>query len=86
MSTISTPPTLDLNDLVDFPLPGMNIPGSLAFSPDGRILTYLFSPDGGLVRQLFAFDLETGQERRLITPPAASGDEETLSLEEKLRR
>ncbi len=86
MHTISSPPTLELNDLVHFPLPGMNIPGSLVFSPDGRSLTYLFSPDGGLVRQLFAFDLETSQERRLITPPAASGDEENLSLEEKLRR
>lgn len=86
MDTISSSPMLELNDLVHFPLPGMNIPGSLAFSPDGRSLTYLFSPDGGLVRQLFAVDLATGEARRLITPPAASGDEDTLSLEETLRR
>ena len=75
-----------LNDIVQFPLPGQNLPGSLTFSPDGRFLTYLFSPDGNLVRQLYAFDLESRSQRLLIAPPSGSDDEETLSLEEKLRR
>ena len=75
-----------LNDIVQFPLPGQNIPGLLTFSPDGRFLTYLFSPDGNLVRQLYAFDLESRSQRLLIAPPGGSDDEETLSLEEKLRR
>ncbi len=75
-----------LNDIVQFPLPGQNVPGSLTFSPDGRFLTYLFSPDGNLVRQLVAFDLESGSQRLLLAPPAGSGDEDSLSLEEKLRR
>ena len=77
---------IDLNDLVQFPLPGMNIPGSLTFSPDGRFLTYLFNPDGGLVRQLYAFDMESGRERLLIAPSADSGSEHNLSLAEQLRR
>ncbi|WP_420628067.1 DPP IV N-terminal domain-containing protein [Candidatus Leptofilum sp.] len=79
-------PNIELNDIVQFPLPGMNMPGSLKFAPDGRSLTYLFSPEGGLVRQLYAYDLESGTSRLLIAPSAESGSEENLSLEEKLRR
>lgn len=77
---------IELNDVVQFPLPGLNFPGSLTFSPDGRFLAYLFSMDGGLVRQLYGFDLQSGSERLLIAPPSDSGSEENLSLEEKLRR
>lgn len=79
-------PNIELNDIVQFPLPGQNIPGSLTFSPDGRFLAYLFSPGGNLVRHLYRFDLESGQPRLLIAPPAGSSDEEALSLEEQLRR
>ncbi len=86
MTSSSRQRKIDLNDLVQFPLPGMNIPGSLTFAPDGRFLTYLFNPDGGLVRQLYAFDLESGGERLLIAPSANSGSEDSLSLEEQLRR
>lgn len=77
---------IKLEDIVRFPLPGMNIPGSLAFSPDGRFLTYLFSPDGSLVRQLMGFDLESGETQLLITPPEESENEAALSLAETLRR
>ncbi len=84
--SFDTQPQIALNDIVQFPLPGQNVPGSMTFSPDGRFLTYLFSPDGNLVRQLYAFDLESGSQRLLIAPPTGSDDEENLSLEEKLRR
>ncbi len=77
---------IELSDIVQFPPPGQNVPGSLTFSPDGRSLIYLYSPDSGLVRQLYAYDLESGEQRLLIAPPASSGNEENLSLEEKLRR
>ncbi|MCB8946428.1 MAG: DPP IV N-terminal domain-containing protein [Ardenticatenaceae bacterium] len=77
---------LELTDVVQFPLPGLNIPGSLTFSPDGRFLTYLFSPDGGLVRQLYGYDFAAGTAQLLIAPGERSGSEENLSLEEKLRR
>ncbi|WP_420644361.1 S9 family peptidase [Candidatus Leptofilum sp.] len=84
--SLSPNPNIELNDLVQFPLPGMNVPGALRFSPDGRFLTYLFSPDGGMVRQLYRYDLADGTSRLLIAPTAQSGSEENLSLEEKLRR
>ncbi|MCA9901237.1 MAG: S9 family peptidase [Ardenticatenaceae bacterium] len=83
---VSSQSTIDLKDIVQFPLPGMNIPGALTFSPDGRFLTYLFSPDGGLVRQLYGYDFSEGTARLLIAPNAQSGSEENLSLAEKLRR
>lgn len=84
--SFASQPRIELKDVVQFPLPGQNVPGSVMFSPDGRFLTYLFSPEGNLIRQLYAFDLESGSQRLLIAPPTGSDDEETLSLEEKLRR
>ena len=63
-------PQIALNDIVQFPLPGQNVPGSVTFSPNGRYLLYLFSPDGDLVRHLYRFDLENGEQRLLIAPPA----------------
>jgi dipeptidyl-peptidase-4 len=76
---------MKLEDVVRFPLPGLNIPGGMRFSPDGRFLTYLFADDG-LVRQLHGIELETGVEQLLVAPRAGDADEESLSLEEKLRR
>ncbi|VAW34793.1 Dipeptidyl peptidase IV [hydrothermal vent metagenome] len=76
---------MELEDVVQFPLPGLNIPGGMTFAPDGRFLTYLFA-DGGMVRQLYAIDLETGTDRLFVSLGAAAVDEESLSLEEKLRR
>lgn len=84
--SLSPKSNIKLDDIVQFPLPGMNVPGAVTFSPNGRFLTYLFSPDGGLVRQLFGYELETGKTRLLIAPNEQSGSEENLSLEEKLRR
>ncbi|MCP4417305.1 MAG: prolyl oligopeptidase family serine peptidase [Chloroflexi bacterium] len=78
--------TIELDDVVQFPLPGLNIPGAITFSPNGRILSYLFNANGGLVRQLYGCNLETGEERLLVSPPSGSVAEENLSLEEKLRR
>ena len=77
---------LTLEETIKFPLPGMNVPGALHFSPDGRILTYLYSPDNNLTRQLYAYDLETGTARRLITPPDGGATDVNISLEETLRR
>jgi len=65
----------------------MAVPVALAFSPDGSVVTFLHDPQGGLVRQLYLMDVQTGERRSLATPGSEQGvDEETVSLEEALRR
>ena len=53
-------PEFPLEAVVTYPLPGMAIPGALAWSPDDQLITYLYSPDRGLTRQLYAFDPTSG--------------------------
>lgn len=77
---------LTLEETIKFPLPGMNAPGMLRFSPDGRAITYLYSPDSSLTRQLYAYDLETGTARLLITPPDGGATDDNIPLAEALRR
>jgi len=76
---------LTVEEVARVPLPGMALPGALAFSPDDRLLTYLFSPEGNLMRLLYRFDPETGQHSALAAPTGGA-TEDNLSLEEKLRR
>jgi dipeptidyl-peptidase-4 len=77
---------ISIKDVATYPLPGMAIPNTFAFSPDDARLTYLHSAEGTLTQQLYACDLETGNTWQLVTPPGAGDQEQTLSLEEKLRR
>ena len=84
---MTVPPSpLPIEEIAKYPLPGMAIPGDLAFSPDDKLLSYLFSPDASLTRQLYLFDLETGQQRLMANPPAGDTAEEGFSLQEALRR
>ncbi len=78
--------SLPIEEIAHYPLPGMAIPSSLAFSPDGKLVTYLHSPQRSLVQQLYALDIASGEHRLLADAPgeAASGANE--SLEEALRR
>ncbi len=77
--------TLPIDEIARFPLPGMAVPGALAFSPDGRWLTYLHSPDCTLTRRLFALELDSGWTVE-IEPPGREVTEENITLEEALRR
>lgn len=79
-------PAIPVEEVAKYPLPGMINPVQLAFSPDDRLLTYLLSPKGTLSRQLYAFDLESGEQKTLVRPPDGGATEQSLSLEEKLRR
>jgi dipeptidyl-peptidase 4 len=79
-------PSFPIEEVARLPLPGMAIPGALAFSPDGRWISYLFSPEGGLARQLYKFDPESGEASLLAAPADGGASEENLSAEEKLRR
>ena len=72
---------LTIADVVRQPLPGMDAPIKVRFTPDGAALTYLQGPPESLVRSLWRHDLATG-ERRLLAGPA----EERPSHDEELRR
>jgi len=73
-------------DVATYPLPGTAIPTSFEFSPDDALITYLRSAGGTLHQQLYAFDPATGIHRQWIVPPDDGDQEETLSLEARLRR
>jgi dipeptidyl-peptidase-4 len=76
--------TLDL--VARFPRPATVIPGKPAFSPDGRLLTYLFARDGGLARDLWALDVASGERRLFFTPPGEGVTDDNVSRDEQLRR
>jgi dipeptidyl-peptidase-4 len=79
-------PPWSIEEVAKYPRPGMAFPDALAFSPDGQLVTYLWSPTGDLNRQLYVFDSETGEKSSLLAPPDGGTTEESLSLEEALRR
>jgi dipeptidyl-peptidase-4 len=78
--------SLTVRDIGRLPLPGTDVPGSFAFTPDGSALTYLHAGDDTLVRSLWWHDLASGQRTLLLGPQAGSTDEESLPPEERLRR
>jgi len=86
MATAPKQPELTPEDVATYPLPGMAIPADFAFSPDDRLITYLDSPDESLTRQLYALDPESGDRRLLVASPGGGTTEESVSLEEALRR
>ena len=80
------PAPLTLASLGQLPLPGTDIPASIAFSPDGAALTYLQSTDGSLVRSLWWHDLAGGERRVILGPQSGTEHEAALGHEEHLRR
>jgi dipeptidyl-peptidase-4 len=77
---------MPIEAIATYPLPGMNVPGTIAFSPDDQLITYLHSADASLVRQLYAYRPATGQRQLLLAPADTGTTEEQLSIEEALRR
>ncbi len=75
-----------VEDVARYPLPGTAVPVAAAFSADGRWVTYLHSPDRSLRRELFVMDAETGEARSLLGRAPSEVTEQTLTLDEKLRR
>ncbi|SVA42374.1 uncharacterized protein METZ01_LOCUS95228, partial [marine metagenome] len=75
---------ITVEDIAQYPSPGMDCPSSFSFSPDNRYLTYLkaVGPDGS--KALFAWELSSRTETLVASSLADSSTEE--SLEEQLRR
>ena len=71
-----------------FPEPGWQIPRNVAFSPDGKVVTYLQSESEaqGDEMALFAFDPKDGSSRVLVRATDLKKKEKPLSQEEELRR
>ena len=84
--TDSSVPSIPIEEIAKYPLPGMAVPGAFAFGPDDKLITYLFSPKASLTRQLYAFDPATGDQSLLVSPSGDGTTEESLSLEEALQR
>jgi dipeptidyl-peptidase-4 len=64
----------------------MVAPGAIAYTPDGRFVTYLFSERGDLARDLWRMDLGTGRREKWLSPPDEGITEANVSREEALRR
>ena len=77
---------IGFEEIATIPRPGSKGLTQVAFSPDDRFVTYLGGDPTTLTRQLYAFDRETGETKQVIKPAAGSGEEETFSKEEQLRR
>src|SRR4051812_6753441 len=77
---------LTLDRVVAYPRPGTAAPTRLAFSPDGKLLTYLWSEDESLVRALWATDTQTGEQRVLARAPGDGTTDATANPAEALRR
>ena len=77
---------IGFEEIATIPRPGSKGLTQVAFSPDDRFVTYLGGDPTTLTRQLYAFDRETGETKQVIKPAAGSGEEETVSKEEQLRR
>ncbi len=75
-----------VEQIVQLPLLGMNVPAALSFSPDGNSVVYLHSAEGSLTRQLYAFALDTAVSQQISTPPDGGTTDDNISLEEALRR
>jgi dipeptidyl-peptidase-4 len=67
------------------PAPGTVAPGSIAFTPDGRAVTYLMPEDASLNRVLWRADVD-GAAPTVVARPPGDSIEGTLSREEELRR
>lgn len=74
---------LTLDDVARFPLPGMEVPQSIRFLPDGSGVTYLRPRPSTTTLELCLHDPSSGETRLLAAPP---GGGDVYSLEDQLRR
>ncbi len=84
-----THPPLTPLDVARLPVPGGSVPVHAAFSPTGRVLTYLAGEPGELDQRLYALELDVPGSAPVEVPVVempGGGRTGALSLEEQLRR
>lgn len=69
-----------------WPEPGGQVPRSIAFAPDGELVTYLQSQAGNDEMALFAFDVRSKQTQLLLRGSDLEAAPAPLSRAEELRR
>lgn len=79
---------VDARMVATLPYPGTTIPGTFAFTPDGRAVTYLKAESrGSLSRVLWRAEVAKAGAPRVVARPADGGDTDAnVSREEALRR
>ncbi|KAL0584236.1 hypothetical protein ABG067_005894 [Albugo candida] len=92
-ASTSTQTEISSEEVAMLPLPGMNVPNSISFSPDGQIVAYLQSNETELTNNLYGVHVPSRSKSDsfegpllLATPPNSGNTEVNLSLEERLRR
>lgn len=78
---------IPFEEIARLPLPGTAEPVGYGFDSSNRVLLYRHAPEGGLDRRLFALRVDDPAAGPVEVPVGGSPvAEETLTLEEKLRR
>jgi dipeptidyl-peptidase 4 len=77
---------VDASAVAKLPAPGTVAPGSFAFTPDGKSLTYLKAESASLSRVLWKVDIAGGEPRVIARPPGSGDTDANVSKEEALRR
>ena len=76
--------TIFVEDISQFPGPGMDYPSAFTFSPDGRYLAYLKIDSSNMERSLYLTESRNLNEKLLVGATGEITREE--SLEEELRK
>jgi len=80
-------PIVDAAMIAKLPYPGTIVPGAIAFTPDGKAVTYLKAESASLSRVLWNAELGPGSQPRVVARPPGGGDTDAnVSREEALRR
>ncbi len=72
--------------MAKFPEPGWSVPRKIAYSPDGKLVTFLQSESQSEQMALFAFDLAARKATALVRASDVLEQDRPLSREEELRR
>jgi dipeptidyl-peptidase-4 len=77
---------VDAAMVAKLPAPGTVVPGAIAFTPDGRAVTYLKAESASLSRVLWRADVDGGIPRVVARPPGSGDTDANVSQAEALRR